>query len=145
VEYPAGSDWEIWKCRVEFDERTVYFALAKKFEPKYVLSFSIPIVIITAIAISVGSDCQIMVLNFPEEVSGGASNEPYFKKVTSFNFPGFVLGVFLLNPLKRFLSAYIYLENGHLGLYVIMDWDDLAFTFLDTGIAYLNDNVSSRV
>lgn len=28
----SGVDWEIWKCRVEFEERTVYFAMAKKVE-----------------------------------------------------------------------------------------------------------------
>lgn len=28
--WESGKDWEIWKCRVEFEERTVYFAMAKK-------------------------------------------------------------------------------------------------------------------
>lgn len=36
AEWHSGDDWEIWKCRVEFDERTVYFALAKKTEDQCV-------------------------------------------------------------------------------------------------------------
>lgn len=30
AEWYSGEDWEIWKCRVEFDERVVYFAMAKR-------------------------------------------------------------------------------------------------------------------
>ena len=30
VSWKAGDNWEIWKCRVEFDERIVYFAMAKR-------------------------------------------------------------------------------------------------------------------
>lgn len=28
--WSSGADWEIWKCRVEFEERVVYFAMAKR-------------------------------------------------------------------------------------------------------------------
>jgi len=29
AEWNPGERWELWKCRVEFDERTVYFTMAK--------------------------------------------------------------------------------------------------------------------
>lgn len=32
AEWDAGDDWEIWKCRVEFDERVVYFAMARRIQ-----------------------------------------------------------------------------------------------------------------
>ena len=30
AEWYSGDDWEIWKCRVEFDERVVYLAMARR-------------------------------------------------------------------------------------------------------------------
>ena len=30
AEWFSGSEWEIWKCRVEFDEGVVYFAMARR-------------------------------------------------------------------------------------------------------------------
>lgn len=41
AEWSAGADWEIWKCRVEFDERIVYFAMAKRGSNGYVVSMKI--------------------------------------------------------------------------------------------------------
>lgn len=29
AEWNPGQKWELWKCRVEFDERAVYFTMAK--------------------------------------------------------------------------------------------------------------------
>lgn len=39
----GGSErerWELWKCRVEFEERTVYFTMAKILDASYVLFLS---------------------------------------------------------------------------------------------------------
>lgn len=30
AEWYSGDDWEIWKCRVEFDERAAYLAMARR-------------------------------------------------------------------------------------------------------------------
>jgi hypothetical protein len=35
AEWNPGERWELWKCRVEFDERTVYFTMAKILHPSY--------------------------------------------------------------------------------------------------------------
>ena len=37
TELDAGEDWEIWKCRIEFDERVVFFAMARRSSNKWVL------------------------------------------------------------------------------------------------------------
>lgn len=29
AEWSPGPKWELWKCRVEFEERTVFFTMAK--------------------------------------------------------------------------------------------------------------------
>lgn len=36
AEWNPGERWELWKCRVEFDERTVYFTMAKILHPSQV-------------------------------------------------------------------------------------------------------------
>jgi hypothetical protein len=36
AEWNPGERWELWKCRVEFDERTVYFTMAKILDASYV-------------------------------------------------------------------------------------------------------------
>ena len=35
AEWQSSEEWEIWKCRVEFDERVVYFAMAKREPGRY--------------------------------------------------------------------------------------------------------------
>lgn len=126
AEWHSGDDWEIWKCRVEFDERTVYFALAKKTEDQ------------------LESECSIIALRFPFEVEGQLQGKPVFEKLANFKFPGFVIGVYLLNPIKRLLSAYIYLDGATIGLYVLSDWNVPSYTYIDTGIPYLNQHDRPR-
>lgn len=36
AEWNPGERWELWKCRVEFEERTVYFTMAKILDGSYV-------------------------------------------------------------------------------------------------------------
>ncbi|EJD08229.1 uncharacterized protein FOMMEDRAFT_16680 [Fomitiporia mediterranea MF3/22] len=115
--WSSGADWEIWKCRVEFEERIVYFAMAKRGVNGF------------------GTDCQLMALHFPGE-DNGSEEAPYFSKLTSFCFPGHVISVYLLDPLRRLLSAYIWVERtNHLGLYVLLDWSIPLYVFLNTGIS----------
>lgn len=39
AEWNPGERWELWKCRVEFEERTVYFTMAKILDGSYVFFF----------------------------------------------------------------------------------------------------------
>jgi hypothetical protein len=36
AEWNPGERWELWKCRVEFEERTVFFTMAKILSLSYV-------------------------------------------------------------------------------------------------------------
>ena len=40
AEWIPGEKWELWKCRVEFDEKVVYFTMAKVLNGRYVLQLS---------------------------------------------------------------------------------------------------------
>ncbi|KAL5512539.1 hypothetical protein ACEPAG_3192 [Sanghuangporus baumii] len=115
--WSSDADWEIWKCRVEFDERTVYYAMAKRDDD------------------GLGTDCQLMALHFPgdDEVN---YQPPYFTKLSTLCFPGQVISIYLLDPLRRLLSAYIWLQRTNtLGLYVLLDWTKPLYVFLNTGIS----------
>ncbi|KAI5980576.1 hypothetical protein EDD15DRAFT_2393144 [Pisolithus albus] len=82
--------WELWKCRVEFDERA------------------------TAIA------------------------KPTFLPLTSFYTTGVVMNVFLLDPPRRLLSAFVWLASSNtIGLYVLLDWDEDEYIYVDTGVGCL--------
>ena len=81
-----------------------------------------------------------MSLTFPPETGtgGGHAEKPQFKKLSSFNLPGHVISVFILDPLKKILTAYIWLDEGNsLGLYVLLDWTIPLYAFVDTGIIYV--------
>ena len=72
-----------------------------------------------------------MALYFPED----EQQSPCFTKLLNLCFPGQVISIYLLDPSRRLLSAYIWLQNqNHLGLFVLLDWTDPNYVFLDTGI-----------
>lgn len=138
AEWQSGEEWEIWKCRVEFDERIVYFAMAKR-EPDgydHQASFSTKTILTINLLRNHGeTDCQLMALTFPAEENGALPSPPVFSKLSVFCFPGHVISVYLLDPSRRLLSAYIWLEEAQrLGLYVLLDWAKPCYTFIDTGI-----------
>lgn len=84
---------------------------------------------------SIGTDCQLMALTFPPEINGTLPSKPVFAQLSSFNFPGHVISVYLLDPLRRILSAYIWMQRYNtLGLYVLLDWNIPIYVFIDTGI-----------
>lgn len=81
-----------------------------------------------------------MSLNFPPEpINEERTDEkPEFRKLSSFNLPGHVISVFLLDPPKKILTAYIWIERSNtLGLYVLLDWSVPLYVFVDTGIIYV--------
>lgn len=82
-----------------------------------------------------GTDCQLMALTFPEEKEGQPCAKPEYKKICCFYFPGHVISVYLLNPIRRLLSAYIWIPStSSLGLYVLLDWTIPLYVYINTGI-----------
>ncbi|KAI6100650.1 hypothetical protein F5141DRAFT_1009271 [Pisolithus sp. B1] len=118
---PSDRKWELWKCRVEFDERAVYFTMARVLKGSYddnrVMEF------------------VLMKLAFPPET---AIAKPTFLPLTSFYTTGVVMNVFLLDPPKRLLSAFVWLASSNtIGLYVLLDWDKDEYIYVDTGVGCL--------
>jgi hypothetical protein len=108
--------WELWKCRVEFEERMVYFTMAR-----LVLQHSDHERVMEFI---------IMGLVFPE----GAA-PPKFVEISRFRTWGVVINIFLLDPSSRTLSAFIFVpESSSIGLFMIPDWNKQEYVFVDTGI-----------
>ncbi|TDL22931.1 hypothetical protein BD410DRAFT_787748, partial [Rickenella mellea] len=109
AEWSSGDEWEIWKCRVEFEDRVVYFVMAKRSD--------------------LLTECQLVALVFPVD------GPPCFEMRSTFTLPGWVMSVYLLDPSRRLLSAYLWLESsGSLALYVLLDWEKRLTAFFDTGI-----------
>lgn len=241
--------WELWKCRVEFDERAVYFTMARVLKGSYddnrVMEFvlmklafppevpertspfsspssnpsiltdtshssqpkspvmsppssvasspnnskcltvmtmsssasnspcSSPMSSSTALPVDLGSvDCeeQLLVshsnqasadassrslsqdgtrmasatcvsepLTGPKESTGEtAIAKPTFLPLTSFYTTGVVMNVFLLDPPRRLLSAFVWLASSNtIGLYVLLDWDEDEYIYVDTGVGCL--------
>ncbi|KAK0221161.1 hypothetical protein EDD85DRAFT_779563 [Armillaria nabsnona] len=122
AEWTPGEKWELWKCRVEFETRSVYFTMAKVPSGSY-------------------DDTQIMEfilmrLRFPEPLANGALNgPPTFNHVTRFKTKGVVMNVFLLDPVARLLSSYIWISTSNtIALYLLPDWNKDEYVFIDTGI-----------
>ncbi|KAI0700970.1 hypothetical protein C8T65DRAFT_656969 [Cerioporus squamosus] len=114
AEWDPKERWELWKCRVEFDIRTVFFTMAKILQRSFddrVMEF------------------VLMKLEFPEDA------EPIFSELTTFKTIGVVMNVFLLDPASRLLSAFVWVSSSNtIGLYALLDWDKEEYVFIDTGI-----------
>ncbi|KAL0955539.1 hypothetical protein HGRIS_001775 [Hohenbuehelia grisea] len=120
AEWNPGERWELWKCRVEFEERTVFFTMAKvlagSYDDERVMEF------------------VLMKLYFPEGPLM-AHSMPMFSHVTEFKTTGVVMNVFLLDPGARLLAAFIWVSSSNtIGLYALLDWDKPEYVFIDTGI-----------
>ncbi|KAF8883273.1 hypothetical protein BD779DRAFT_881550 [Infundibulicybe gibba] len=122
AEWNPGEKWELWKCRVEFEERTVFFTMAKVITGSYddgrIMEF------------------VLMKLHFSDGPTGESGEiPPTFSHVTDFKTTGVVMNVFLLDPSARLLSAFVWISSTTtVGLYVLLDWDKPEFVFIDTGI-----------
>ncbi|TFK63662.1 hypothetical protein BDN72DRAFT_847371 [Pluteus cervinus] len=125
AEWNPGGGWELWKCRVEFEERTVFFTMARilthSYDDERVMEF------------------VLMRLTFSDSPSGARSPDaPIFSRVTDFKTTGVVMNVFLLDPSARLLSAFIWVASANtIGLYALLDWDKQEYVFIDTGIECL--------
>ncbi|KAF8058626.1 hypothetical protein FPV67DRAFT_1523101 [Lyophyllum atratum] len=122
AEWNPGERWELWKCRVEFEEKTVFFTMAKivvgTYDDERIMEF------------------VLMRLKFSDSPSGeSAINPPVFSHVTDFKTAGVVMNVFLLDPTARLLSAFVWVSTTNtIGLYALPDWDKPEYVFIDTGI-----------
>ncbi|GBE80834.1 hypothetical protein SCP_0305540 [Sparassis crispa] len=127
AEWDPNGRWELWKCRVEFDIRTVFFTMAKVLHKTYddrLMEF------------------VLMKLHFPDsgtengtDADGDASVAPVFSHLATFRTIGVVMNVFLLDPASRLLSAFVWVSAlNTIGLYALLDWDKNEFVFIDTGI-----------
>ncbi|KAH7883467.1 hypothetical protein F5I97DRAFT_1815476 [Phlebopus sp. FC_14] len=131
AEPTRDKKWELWKCRVEFDERAVYFTMARVLKGSYdddrVMEF------------------VLMKLAFPPDVaeyrspiSSPSQTKPVFLPLTSFHTTGVVMNVFLLDPPRRLLSAFVWMASTNtIALYVLLDWAKDEYVFVDTGIGCL--------
>ncbi|EMD33010.1 hypothetical protein CERSUDRAFT_118432 [Gelatoporia subvermispora B] len=114
--------WELWKCRVEFEQRTVFFTMAKVLRKMNHDDRHMQFV--------------LMQLQFPESHGQGTDTEtPAFSRLATFNTLGVVMNVFLLDPATRLLSAFVWVSTTNtIGLYTLLDWDKREYVFIDTGI-----------
>ncbi|KAG2135538.1 hypothetical protein BD769DRAFT_1352626, partial [Suillus cothurnatus] len=112
--------WELWKCRVEFEERTVYFTMARVLKGHHddrVMEFML---------------MRVSTIPIPE------SARPVFDTLTSFHTTGVIMNVFLLDPPRRLLSAFVWIASSNtIGLYVLLDWAKDDYVFVDTGVGCL--------
>ena len=136
AEWNCGADWEIWKCRVEYEERTVYFAMAKRGADRCVCGCFFPFAAGSPRSRN-SADCQLVCLRFSDE-NDPIPTKPEFDQLSAFSFPGHVVSVYLLDPLKRLLSAYIWIEaTNQLGLYMLLDWSIPVYVYINTGILFV--------
>ncbi|KAH8103498.1 hypothetical protein BXZ70DRAFT_925991 [Cristinia sonorae] len=123
AEWNPNERWELWKCRVEFDIRTVYFSMAKTISKS-------------------GEDRTmefiLMKLEFPNtplDSAGRPSAAPVFSRLATFRTMGVVMNVFLLDPAVRLLSAFVWVPSSNtIGLYALLDWNKPQYIYVDTGI-----------
>jgi len=148
AEWNPGARWELWKCRVEFEERTVFFTMAKVLAGSCVL-YSIFFLSLCLLFNSYDDgrimEFVLMRLTFSDGPSGESSPDPpIFSHVTEFRTTGVVMNVFLLDPCERLLSAFIWVSTSNtIGLYALPDWDKKEYVFIDTGIECVSS--SSRL
>ncbi|EIN06615.1 hypothetical protein PUNSTDRAFT_121768 [Punctularia strigosozonata HHB-11173 SS5] len=119
--------WSLWKCRVEFDMRSVFFVMARVVrgdgdEPGLM-------------------EFMTMSLVFPAPPDSSSEDPaPEFRELNKFLTSGYVLNLFLLDPLSRLLAAFIWLpEVKSMGLYVLFDWEQPEYVFVNTGIECTQD------
>ncbi|KAG2738016.1 hypothetical protein P692DRAFT_20956942 [Suillus brevipes Sb2] len=66
------------------------------------------------------------------------SARPVFDTLTSFHTTGVIMNVFLLDPPRRLLSAFVWIASSNtIGLYVLLDWAKDDYVFVDTGVGCL--------
>ncbi|KAI3608959.1 hypothetical protein WG66_010975 [Moniliophthora roreri] len=131
AEWIPRERWELWKCRVEFDEKMVYFTMAKVLKGSYddtrLMHFSLMRLSFV--------DTERSHDHREDSKTPNTTPPPSFSHVTSFRTTGVVMNIFLLDPAARLLSAFIWVsESNTIGLFVLLDWERDEYVFVDTGI-----------
>ncbi|KAG2104002.1 uncharacterized protein F5147DRAFT_580258, partial [Suillus discolor] len=159
--------WELWKCRVEFEERTVYFTMArvlKGYHDDRVMEFMLMRLFfphelddydeINQAQLYVQSPILSHLDHYATEpqprehqppppppvstIPIPESARPVFDTLTSFHTTGVIMNVFLLDPPRRLLSAFVWIASSNtIGLYVLLDWAKDDYVFVDTGVGCL--------
>ena len=63
------------------------------------------------------------------------ASKDIISRITEFKIPGEVMHLFLLNPTQRILCAYVWIPGTRtIGLYLLLDWKEENYVFVDTGI-----------
>jgi len=127
-DWKPEEQWELWKCKVEFDANRVFFIMAKIIESDELL----------------GTDFIVMRLDFPQR---GQDSKPTFSTLSLFTIPGPVMNVFLLDTAQRLSAAFVYIhDTRNIGLYCLLDWNKNEYVFIDTNIrCYFPSNWSCIV
>jgi hypothetical protein len=159
AQWNPGEKWELWKCRVEFEERAVYFTMAKLLSdpqmPVFFLIYILSLVLMPAVQHRLNDERVmefiLMRLSFPDDESAHSNRKghpielfsttsdptasPIFSEVATFMTTGVVMNVFLLDPPARLLSAFIWVSGPNtIGLYTLLDWETQEYVYIDTGI-----------
>ncbi|KAF9006776.1 hypothetical protein BDZ89DRAFT_965924 [Hymenopellis radicata] len=128
AEWSLGPEWELWKCRVDFERRYVYFAMAEKPDTDFDSDIT---------------DFVIVQLYFPQcSTDGAVSSPPQFSQLATCRTAGLVMNFFLLDPLNRTIACFVQIpkatngEYDSIGLYMLPDWDKSSYIFIDTGLEH---------
>ncbi|KAF5377391.1 hypothetical protein D9757_009700 [Collybiopsis confluens] len=127
AEWNPGEKWELWKCRVEFEDKMVYFTMAKVLQGTNSYDDT-RIMLFTLIKISFTGSETPSGTRVPSSI-------PTFNPIASFKTVGVVMNIFLLDPRERLLSAFVWVSGSNtIGLYVLLDWEKEEYVFVDTGV-----------
>lgn len=73
-----------------------------------------------------------MRINFSDRLT---ETLPTFDEIRTFTSPGAVMNIFLLDPIRGLLASFVWLRlTNTIGLYVMPDWEEDAYVFVDTGL-----------
>ena len=73
-----------------------------------------------------------MRINFSDQLSDVL---PAFEEIRTFVSAGAVMNIFLLDPIRGLLASFVWLRSTNtIGLYVMPDWSEDVYVFVDTGL-----------
>lgn len=73
-----------------------------------------------------------MRINFSDTLS---DTLPAFEEIRTFVSAGAVMNIFLLDPIRGLLASFVWLRSTNtIGLYIMPDWEEDAYVFVDTGL-----------
>ncbi|KZV65348.1 hypothetical protein PENSPDRAFT_638507 [Peniophora sp. CONT] len=117
AQWDPGERWALWKCRIEYTQQMVYLAMARS---------------TTANIEERNMEFKLMRINFADKLS---DTLPAFEEIRTFISAGAVMNIFLLDPIRGLLASFVWLHSTNtIGLYVMPNWEEDAYVFVDTGL-----------